>query len=721
VFENIVILPEVIVTTPERCLLLHSIQPEAFANLGLIVFDECHLLHPKDSDRSRRSVDSMLALLNLTAAAPQADLLMLSAMMKNAEEIAAWVREITGRPCLPLDLCWKPTRQVRGSVVYPAQRIDELNRRLAQARQEFPDKKNGAPAAVERELTAPAYGLFCLLQTWASTEQSDYTLLPLLDDPPHFTTALRKNGRWALTPNGNKLSAAIAAAGAASRIKTLVFVQSTVLAHSAAAKEFPKLFKSEPVALTEGERKLYDLAVEEMGGAEYCYLQLGGDGLFHGGTTSHHALLLREERHLHESLFKRADGIDVLFATSTLAQGMNLPSEIVIIAGDSRFDSNAGKMEVLEAHELLNAAGRAGRAGERSQGFVLVVPSRVIHFNEATGTIDNHWATLQNIFEQADQCLVIDDPFAALLDQIHAGAVEQGMPSYLLSKLPVSAGEDPSLAARALLSRSLAAFRASKQGKQDWIDSRIAAALAAKKARDDEEHRREWLDLVSGSTGVPVEMLLEIEALLNASTFNGNAREATAVLLAWLEQSPERLLHLVRPENLEGLFGEDYKQLKTDRDRGARALPVIRALLPLWMDGKPLCDVEKSFLKKESVGLCKYARHFALRVVPDLAFIAGLPARILIARWKAEHEPEAEPAIPTVLSTLQAIVREGCDSPESLATKINLGQRVSRVAARAHHEAIKGYAAAGDAFESFEETRGRMRTADLVFRLSSDD
>lgn len=33
-------LPEIIVTTPERCLMLLAIQPEAFSGLGLIVFDE---------------------------------------------------------------------------------------------------------------------------------------------------------------------------------------------------------------------------------------------------------------------------------------------------------------------------------------------------------------------------------------------------------------------------------------------------------------------------------------------------------------------------------------------------------------------------------------------------------------------------------------------------------------------------------------------------------
>lgn len=113
---------------------------------------------------------------------------------------------------------------------------------------------------------------------------------------------------------------------------------------------------------------------------------------------------------------------------------MNLPSEVVIIAGDSRFDPNANRMARLEAHELLNAAGRAGRAGEVSQGFVLIVPSKVMDFESSTNQIHRHWSDLRAIFSQSDQCLVIDDPFTALLDQIHASAATASPAAqYLLS------------------------------------------------------------------------------------------------------------------------------------------------------------------------------------------------------------------------------------------------------------------------------------------------
>jgi hypothetical protein len=200
-----------------------------------------------------------------------------------------------------------------------------------------------------------------------------------------------------------------------------------------------------------------------MGEADYCYMKLADDGTLRTGSASHHALLLREERELHESLFRRPDGIRVLFATSTLAQGMNLPSEVVIISGDSRFDPQADKMQKLEAHELLNAAGRAGRAAEGAQGVVLLVPSKVIDFDDQNNQISGHWMDLQAIFEQADQCLVIDDPLKVVLDRIHDGVTQTGASAYLLSKLPLAvAGADDDPAA-VLIKRSFSAYRASRR------------------------------------------------------------------------------------------------------------------------------------------------------------------------------------------------------------------------------------------------------------------
>jgi hypothetical protein len=138
-------------------------------------------------------------------------------------------------------------------------------------------------------------------------------------------------------------------------------------------------------------------------------------------------------------------------------------------------------------------------------------------------------------------------------------------------------------------------------------------------------------------------------------------------------------MELVRPESLEGLFGEQFKKLPTDEHRAEQALNAIVGLLPLWMSGAPLCELEVAFLgRTERLGRCEHARHFASRIVPDLAFTAGL------SKQAGDTTPLA-----TVFATLGSMVREGTDSPEALATRIDCGRNVSRVGARRIFDKIK--------------------------------
>jgi hypothetical protein len=378
----------------------------------------------------------------------------------------------------------------------------------------------------------------------------------------------------------------------------------------------------------------------------------------------------------------------------------------------SRFDPNVDKLKQLEAHELLNAAGRAGRAGEGAQGFVLLVPSHVIGFDQAKSLISSDWMDLQAIFEQSDQCLIIDDPLAAALDVIHAGITQSGAGAYLLGRLPVSvtAGEaDP---AEAMLKRSFAAYRRKQAGDEAWISSRISAALAARPAAAEEEFR--WTGLVAAATGQSIDLLEGVLALVDGGALEGDAGQVIAALLGWIEQMPARLLELVRPESLEGLFGEAYKKLPTDEVRALQALEMIRRILPVWMSGAPVRDIESEIQGKTTrLGYCETARHFVTRVAPDLAFVAGLPARLLLARHAATSSDD--PAeVPMILATLGSIVREGCDSPEALAVRLEAGRQVSRVAARRLFNKAAPHLIPGAPTESFETTQARVRNAMVV-------
>lgn len=712
-FTDIVILPEIVVTTPERCLMLQSLQADAFADVGLIVFDECHLIHPRDADRSRRGVDAMLCILNLTRTAPDADVLMISAMMQNADEMAGWLRELTGRSALALDLAWKPTRQARGCVTYPASRIKALEQLLARARRTATTK--GVPKLVKDQLTAKPFAFFCLKQTWASMNRSDYALMPLLDKSVAFSTGISKRSTWYLTPNGNRVAAEIAAAAAGDHLKTLIFVQSTVAAEGS-VKTFHALLPERRTELTEAEAAMRKRVVEEMGGAQHCYLKLDEGGRAIGGATSHHAQLLKDERDLHKSLFERRDGLDALFATSTVAQGMNLPSDIVLIAGDSRWDANQDKMQQLEAHELLNAAGRAGRAGESGQGFVLVVPSRVIDLDDEANQIDNHWMSLQGIFAQSDQCLTIDDPLTVLLDHIHSGTDIGNIEEYLLARLPAGAGDNADEPARAMLRRSFAAYRKRQAGSTDWIESRIDAALALRAEQAPTEETT-WLAQVASSAGLSVEILANLAEWIGKGKFTGSAADCMDTLFCWFEQNPGFVLQLLRPGDVEGLFGKDYKALASTVEQALFALPVLRALTTKWMAGKPLCELEQAAgTPIKRLGTCETARHFVNRVVPDIAFVAGLPARILTARIAEE----AGVIVPTVVATLAGAVRHGCDSPEALANAVHLGHETSRVGSRKAFEKIRKLIPPGNEDELFETTLERVRTAHMLAMFKED-
>lgn len=163
----------VLVITPEACLARMSFEDSILDSVGLLVFDECHLLHLKERGSDRRALDAMLCILNFVRLAPDADLLLLSAMMKNVEETALWIENLTGRPCLALSSPWKPTRQLRGSVVYRKETISELESRLNSERPLV--KTKSVPASVKRDLKAQPFGLFSLKQTWATKSRDDYT------------------------------------------------------------------------------------------------------------------------------------------------------------------------------------------------------------------------------------------------------------------------------------------------------------------------------------------------------------------------------------------------------------------------------------------------------------------------------------------------------------------------------------------------------------------
>lgn len=88
------------------------------------------------------------------------------------------------------------------------------------------------------------------------------------------------------------------------------------------------------------------------------------------GVASHHAGLLPAWKNLVEKLFQKGL-IKVVFATETLAAGINMPARSTVISSTSKRTDSGHRM--LTASEFLQMSGRAGRRGMDEVGYVTVV------------------------------------------------------------------------------------------------------------------------------------------------------------------------------------------------------------------------------------------------------------------------------------------------------------------------------------------------------------
>ena len=88
------------------------------------------------------------------------------------------------------------------------------------------------------------------------------------------------------------------------------------------------------------------------------------------GIAAHHAGILPAWKVLVEELFQQGL-IKVVFATETLAAGINMPARTTVISSLSKRTDNGHRL--LNASEFLQMAGRAGRRGMDEQGYVVTV------------------------------------------------------------------------------------------------------------------------------------------------------------------------------------------------------------------------------------------------------------------------------------------------------------------------------------------------------------
>lgn len=634
----------IVVMTPERCLTVLGDTSDKFNDVGLVVFDEFHLMGAQESGNDSRSLTAMFTMLEIFERLPKVDFVLLSAMVKNSHDIADWLKSVTHRECLVFDNKWKPTRQLQGCLVYEQAEIKLLQNKARTYSQHKNKKKLVA------SMLATPWCLFCLKTVWDSQEVRDYSKVKLLN---HQISLGISSTTRKLTPNRNQVACQIASAFVQNGLRVIIFVDTPRSAQSIQKNAKDAIPLVDLSALFAQNQAKIDQLTLELGDFSYSYL------LNQTSCAVHHGLLLPEERGLMEQSYRQEHGVHLIAATPTLAQGVNLPADVVIIAGYDRYDVNTGGRETLEAHEILNAAGRAGRAGFNSYGAVILIPNHVLAMQD--NTIGKEWQEIKDgVFAGGDQCFVIKDPIERMVGEVlNYGKAVNRDEEILLYRL----GDDEKNIKRKL-SYSFGSYLRRKENKEPLENDSEALARLVQSDENDN-----FLQDVSVKYGVNMGSLSFIQKWLDEQTLDvliGMRPVELVGAFFELTKTSDGILEslMANPTVVEVIKG--ILQIKEENSPyiGDLDIDKLKDLTIAYMEGKNFHDISELLPQSKGNDHLKNVRRFVLSVIPSVSYAIGIFSKLL--KRKADGE---NVHIDGDILFLATIVKEGVISASMLRYK----------------------------------------------------
>lgn len=632
------------VITPERCLTRLILNPDEFLNeVGLFVFDEFHLISGKIFDH--RAPEAMSLLVELLYRRPTADFLLISAMVKNGKDIKEWIESTSGHTCLFLDSDWKPTSQLQGCIVYSKEDLDELNTIVKAYKETYkrPSK------SLSNKLNIIPKCFFSLKTVWDSLDLKDYYFSSILK----FPIKLNINNYFKITPNSNEVAAQLAFQFLLLRMKIIIFALSPKVVNSINNRLNQIRQDSEvefPVASWTKYKSEIEAISLELGDWSYSYLSKCTI------ATQHHSLLLAKERQISEYEFKDPSSVGIMVATPTISQGINLPSDIVIISGSYRFQSESNSLEPIKAHDILNAVGRAGRAGFRSHGTAILIPSDVIGYNH--GEIGKDWMELKDdIFSQGDKCLKIEDPLAEIfnsdgeIDNYPIVLKFQGNKKDIIEKLK-----------RTFFVHQNKIKNIELNGIADNI---ISARMSG--ATEDI-----WCTDLSMKTSLKVSDVIRIYSLIPRKYIDMSESLAVMDMIDMVEEVIKADVEIIQFMLQPMLSEKDLRNILDIKDENFysdNTVKIIVEIMRAYISGIPLCELEKMILKgQRESNYVEKGRKIALKLMPALSYLCGNITFIFMA--KAQNVKERDIDFSPECLCFASCIKEGVNSSTMLKQKL---------------------------------------------------
>ncbi|WP_396912748.1 DEAD/DEAH box helicase [Mycolicibacterium sp.] len=338
------------VMTPERLAHMLRRDPDGvLSRFSMFVIDEAHLVAQPGRGFL---LESLLGLLSTT----EARLILLSGVMGNAQQIAAWLDESSDKVLFTSS--WRGPRRLHAilnsTIVWSTERMSITRSKTHPVRKDF-----------------DVVGTFRIKPAEAGVSE-----LPTSQDEPIGVKRFEYSAdgkSWRHGSGGSTPFYKMCATAAASLLHAgslLMIVSRRDYARGAAETLASML----PESNRTGD--LVDLLVERIG-EEHPLV-----GCVRKGVGYHHAGLPLDVLGALEQAI-RSEILVALIATTTLTDGVNLPVRTVLIS-ETRFPTQ-DPAQHLDAARLLNAVGRAGRAGRESEGWIVLAlqrPPKGTDFNQ---------------------------------------------------------------------------------------------------------------------------------------------------------------------------------------------------------------------------------------------------------------------------------------------------------------------------------------------------
>lgn len=333
-------LPQVEVMTPERLMnALRQSPQDVLSRFSLFIIDEAHLI--AQSGGRGLLLEGLLSLLDASGAR----LMLLSGVMGNAASLAAWTSAGDGEVLFTDE--WRAPRRLH--VLTTTEKIEESRMLVTGTR--------GGADTTRYDLRARL-----AVRPTSATERH----LVTSDDTPIGQLVIGADNRRK-TGKGNTSPAYVTTARTAAlllRAGSLLMVVTQRATARDAAKTMAAELDDDP-----GSQGLADALAARLG-ADHPLI-----GCVRKGVAYHHAGLPVEVQEAVEDAI-RSETIRAVVATSTLTDGVNLPVRTVVIATTEYDGQDPGQR--MSAAQLLNAVGRAGRAGKESEGWIVLAVQKAL-------------------------------------------------------------------------------------------------------------------------------------------------------------------------------------------------------------------------------------------------------------------------------------------------------------------------------------------------------